>query len=99
MTPLDIGIAAAMTLCGVAFHVLKELVTARKTEHSIGLKDYLLKYPYQMGLMVIGAIVLFVSLHEMGELSMLTAFMAGYMANSAGDILGDRAKLASKGPR
>ena len=91
----SIIVAAFMTLCGVASHVLKQIIQVRQTDETLHIGAYLTKYPYQMTLMLVGAIVAFIVLLEMNQLNMASAFMGGYMANSVADIVGDRSALAS----
>lgn len=50
--------------------------------------DYIKKRPYKFSLSVIGAIVGYMVLQQMGELTLLTAFGVGYIANDSIDRAG-----------
>lgn len=82
-----------MTLLGLIAHFLKELVR-EKAETGIVTRftSYWVKYPFQSGLSVIGAIAGFIVLREADQLSTIGAFGLGYAADSMADIMGKRGK-------
>jgi len=71
-------------LAGTGTHIIKKVVERRKTDETFSLKDFLTKYPYKTALTLMAGVAGFVGLLATGELTYLTAFMAGYMANSLG---------------
>lgn len=84
-------LALAMALLGLAAHFLKDMARIKRDEGRIlTLKAYWAEHPNQTGLSLIGVAVGVVVLWQTGELSPLSAFGAGYMANSMADVLGKR---------
>lgn len=82
-----------MLALGFLTHILKDVLRVRLEGGKgagIGLIDYFLAYPIQTAVAAIGALLGMVALHEMGELSALTAYGAGYMSNSVADVVGKR---------
>lgn len=71
-------------LVGTATHVIKKVVERRKTDDQFSLKTYLTKYPYKTALTIMAGAAGYLGLLSAGELSYISAFMAGYMANSLG---------------
>lgn len=80
----------SMLLLGLATHFIKAMMQIMKDGKPITPICYWRDYPYQSSLSLIGAVVGFVALRETGNLSLITAFGVGYMANSVADILGSR---------
>lgn len=79
-----------MLVLGVFAHFLKAMGQIRKDGELISPVEYWRKNPYHSLMTVIGAIVGFVALMEMGQLSPVNAFAFGFMANSVADIIGSR---------
>lgn len=71
-------------IAGTGTHVLKKVVERRKTDTTFTLKHWLTAYPYKTVLTLMAGAAGFLGLMGAGELTLLTAFMAGYMANSLG---------------
>lgn len=71
-------------IVGIGAHILKKVVERRKTEMSFSLKDWLTKYPYRTALVFIAGAVGYAGLLGTGQLTYVSAFMAGYMADSLG---------------
>ena len=71
-------------IIGTGTHVLKKVVERRKTDTTFTLKAWLTAYPYKTALTLMAGVAGFLGLMGAGELTYLTAFMAGYMANSLG---------------
>ncbi len=84
MDMLSIVLLILALLAGTATHVLKKVVERRKTDDSFSLTAFLTKYPYKTVLTLMAGVAGFLGLLATGELTYLTAFMAGYMANSLG---------------
>jgi len=82
-----------MLIYGMSSHFLKKLMQFR-IEQGNGSTNcpsqYFRHYPYQSALSVIGALAGYATLSSTGELSLLTAFGVGYMADSAADAIGGR---------
>lgn len=81
-----------MLALGLAAHFCKELARINKetgaVPHAV---RYWSRHPYQTALCIIGALVGFFALYETQQLTGLTAFGCGWMANSMADIIGKRA--------
>lgn len=73
-----------LMLAGSATHIVKKVVERRKTDDTFSLKTFLTKYPYKTVLSVMAGVGGFLGLMAAGELTMASAYMAGYMANSIG---------------
>ena len=73
-----------LMLAGVGVHIVKKVVERRKTDESFSLKDWLTKYPYKTVMVIAAGAVGFLGLQATGELTMVTAVMTGYMADSLG---------------
>lgn len=71
---------------GFLGHILKKVVEARRNDETFHIKTYLKRYPYATGLAFFTAIGGYLMLMSTDNLTALNAFMAGYMANSVGDI-------------
>lgn len=82
----EIGMAAL----GLVMHFLKDMVQHRADDVTMTPVAYWRDHPYQTALAACGVVAGFVSLLETGQLSLITAFGVGYMANSAADIVGAR---------
>ncbi len=74
----------AIMLAGSATHIIKKVVERRQTDNEFSLKDYLTKYPYKTVLAVMAGVGGYLGLMAAGELTMVSAYMAGYVANSLG---------------
>ena len=90
MASMNMTYLICMMLLGLAVHFIKVMMTIMKDGQPITPIAYWKDYPYQSALSLIGAVVGFVALKETGNLSLITAFGVGYMANSVADILGSR---------
>jgi len=77
-------ILIALMLAGSGTHILKKVVERRKTDITFSLKDFLTKYPYKTVLTVMAGAGGFLGLMAVGELTMVSAYMTGYVANSLG---------------
>lgn len=71
-------------LGGTFTHVLKKVVEKRKSDSEFSLKSWLTAYPYKTLLTVMAGVVGFLGLQATGELTGVSSFMVGYMANSLG---------------
>jgi len=83
---------AVCLLLGNVTHVVKKVVEVRKTNGKFSFWKYLTMYPYKTFLIVIAGVGGYLALLSADELSYVTAFMAGFMANSLGGIEADKAK-------
>lgn len=79
-----------MVAGGLLTHFLKDIVRIKKESGFITPKQYWAKHPYQTTLAIIGATVGFIALSSTGQLTPITAFGVGYMANSVADTIGKR---------
>lgn len=50
--------------------------------------DYMRERPYKLSLSIIGAVIGYIVLSQMGELTLITAYGVGYMANDSIDRVG-----------
>lgn len=79
-----------LVLLGTIAHVLKLVVEKRQTDQTFGMRDYLGLYPYRTALMVLTAVGTSIGLFTAGELTGVTAFATGYMAQSIGRAAGNK---------
>lgn len=85
-------IHASLCLLGLAAHFCKELVRIQRETNAVPqVVRYWSKHPYQTALCFIGAAVGFLGLYEAQQLTSVTAFGCGWMANSMADVMGKRA--------
>lgn len=77
-------ILIGLMLAGSATHIIKKVVERRKTDETFSLKDFLTKYPYKTVLTVMAGAGGFLGLMAANELTMVSAYMTGYIANSLG---------------
>lgn len=83
----------AMLVYGILTHFLVELVRLTADKEPRSLVSYLLgttRRTAQTAISVIGALVGYAALAQTGDLSPITAFGVGYMANTVPDALGKR---------
>jgi hypothetical protein len=81
-----------LMLLGNITHVIKKVVEVRKTDGDFSVWKYLSLYPYKTFLIVMAGVGGYLGLLSAGELSYVTSFMAGFMANSLGGIDANKAK-------
>lgn len=83
----------AMLIYGLATHFLFEFARMLSDDDPRCLLDYLFgttKHQVQTAISVIGALVGYAALSHTGDLSPITAFGVGYMANTVPDLIGKR---------
>lgn len=80
-----------LLLLGLATHFLKRVVEERAAGRIISLRTYWVEHPYHSALAVASAVAGFVLLYGTAELTRITAWGLGYMADSAAGMLGKRA--------
>lgn len=85
-------ITIALMLLGNITHIVKKVVETRKTDGTFSLKKYLTMFPYKTFLVVMAGVGGYLALMSAAELTYVTAFMAGFMANSLGGIEAKDAK-------
>ncbi len=81
---MEMLILVLLMVAGTATHIIKKVVERRQTDETFSLKNFLTKYPYKTILTMMAGVGGFLGLMAAGELSYVTAFMTGYMANSLG---------------
>lgn len=86
-----------MAILGFVAHVIKKIMRVRRDGHLLTPLGYFVQYPYQSIFALIGAIAGVGALHATGMLNAVSAFSAGYMANSVADMLGKRGKREIEG--
>jgi len=80
-----------MLIYGLLTHFLKDLVRLQSEgQKKLYLIPYWIKFPHQSLIALVGAVAGYSALIETNQLSGLTAFGVGYMANSIADTLGKR---------
>ena len=82
MTPLDYALVGGGLVLGVIGHIIKKVVELRESDHSFSLKRYLVENPYKTFMVVFYAGAGAVGLHMDGTLSIYTAIVTGFAANS-----------------
>lgn len=84
-------ITLSMLILGLLSHFLKDFIKIKKdTGKMVNPLTYWKENPYQTLLSTIGAVSGYFALMETAQLTALTAFGIGYMANSVADMLGQR---------
>ena len=92
--------------CGLLAHGLKQLITAKRSQSDISVRNYAVVHWPESLLSVVSASVLYLGLPEIASIfpdlsstlgvgksqSVLSSFVVGYMANSLADFLGGRAR-------
>ena len=73
-----------LLVLGTATHVLKKVVERRKADDKFTLRAWLTKYPYKTALTFMAGVGGYLGLLAVDELTMVSAFMAGFIANSLG---------------
>ncbi len=81
---MELAYLIAAMLVGSGTHIIKKVVERRKINETFSLKDFLTKYPYKTILAVMAGVGGFLGLQAAGELTLASAFMTGYIANSLG---------------
>lgn len=74
----------ALLLAGSVIHIVKKVVQRRQTDDQFSLRDFLTKYPYKTVLAIAAGVGGYLGLLQADELTYVTSFMTGYMANSLG---------------
>lgn len=88
MEPLSV---IGMVLMGLLTHFLKDLIRLKmETGRTMSPLEYFVEYPYQTMLCIVGACSGFIISWEAGELTLLSAYMIGYMSSSISDVIGKR---------
>lgn len=85
-------VESLMLVLGVAAHFSKKMVEARAEDKSLHLVHYWTDAPYASSLSLISAVAGFFALQHYGELTVMTAFACGYMADSVAGALGERGR-------
>ena len=79
-------------LLGNITHIVKKVIEARKTDGAFSLKKYLTMFPYKTFMVIMAGVGGYLALLTTGELTYVTAYMAGFMANSLGGVEADNTK-------
>ncbi len=77
-------VTVGLMLLGAVTHIIKKVVERRKTNEKFSLKDYLTKYPYKTFLVIMAGAAGYLGLLSVSELTFVSAFMTGYVADSLG---------------
>lgn len=80
-----------MLMLGMYSHYLKALIQKKKDGTPMGFRQYWVENPYQTQLSIIVSIITYIALMQAGELTFVTAWGAGFVCNSAADVIGSRA--------
>jgi len=81
-----------MCILGVITHYLMEFMDERAKSAEFSPFTYLADRPYRSLLSIVGAAVGFLVLDSTGQLSMVTAFAAGYMCDSGAQRIASMAQ-------
>lgn len=92
MSMTFIASTIGLMLLGNITHVVKQVVQIRESDGTFSLAKYLSMYPYKTFLILMAGMGGYLGLLSAGELSYVTAFMTGFMANSIGGIDPQKAK-------
>lgn len=82
----------AMLLYGLSTHFLKKMIQFRSDHGNLPAcpSAYFREYPYRASLSVIGAVAGYAAVHGTAQMTLMTAFGIGYMADSVADVIGSR---------
>ena len=69
-------------LAGIAGHIVKKIVEVRETDASFSLKRFIMENPYKTFMTVFYAVGGALLLVQMDQLSIYTALLTGFSANS-----------------
>ena len=67
---------------GQAIHMLKEVKEIENRAPGVTISKYASRHKYGVAFSVVTGLACYAMLHQMGELSAISAFMAGYMSES-----------------
>lgn len=82
-----------LCVLGLLTHQLSILAEMSQAKgRRVGPIEYIRERPYKLSLSIIGAVIGYIILAQVGELTLLTAYGVGYMANDSIDRAG---KIAS----
>ncbi len=76
----------SLMLLGNLTHIVKKVVEVRQTDGTFSMWMYLSLYPYKTFLIVMAGVGGYLGLLAVSELTYVTAYMTGFMANSLGGI-------------
>ena len=86
---------ALTVLClilGSTTHIVKKVIEVRKTDGTFSLKKYITMYPYKTYMVAMAGVGGYLGLLASGELTVASAFLMGFTANSIGNIDASDAK-------
>ena len=86
-----------MLWAGQLLHILKKVKELEERNPRITIRKYVKRHSYGVMFSLIGGLVAYAMLFEMGELSAVSAFMAGYMSDSLIDAAASRVKRKVSG--
>lgn len=89
-------LGSSMALIGLLMHILKKVVELRIEGEPMTMTRYAKEYPYRIALSGLTTAASVGMLVEIGQLTVMGALMAGYMADSMFGVLSAKAKQAYK---
>lgn len=91
MTPVwPVLLGIGMAMLGNITHVLKRVVEASAAGEPVTIRQYVKTNPYRVALGIVGAASVVGLMVEIGQLTAMSGFAAGYMADSGLSILSAR---------
>lgn len=82
MTPVEYALVGLGLVLGVVAHIIKKVIEQRETDTTFSLKRYLVERPYKTFMVLFYAVGGTVGLYMDGTLSIYTALVTGFAANS-----------------
>lgn len=82
---------------GQLLHILKKVKELEERTKGVTIGKYVKRHKYGVVFSLLAGLVAYAMLFEMGELSAVTAFMAGYMSDSLIDAAAARVKRKVSG--
>ena len=79
-----------LVVCGLASHILLDLIKIKREGKITNLKKYFKDQPYQTALSVIGCIAGYIVLESLNELTLGTAYALGAGSNVVAEKLGQK---------
>lgn len=90
MTPSMIAVGVMMAALGHLVHLLKKVVELRASGEEVGLLGFVRSRPYRTALGMAGSAAAMGYLFDSGDVTAMTAFGFGYMADSGLAMLESR---------
>ncbi|MGM0825683.1 MAG: hypothetical protein ACQEUY_13300 [Pseudomonadota bacterium] len=86
----------SMLAFGLLAHVLKKFLEVRQQVSTVTLHQYVMARPYKTALSIVGAVAGYLLIAEPSTPSLVAAFGVGYAADSMLEVVGAKARAATR---